>query len=298
MHDEPWVTVVIPVHNGEDTVGRAIHSVQRQDDQRLLIIVIDVGSSDDTVTVVNEIMARDDRVCLLRLNRSSGGPGRPRNVGLAAVTTPWVLFLDDDDELQDSAFAVLTPLPGDDIVHGDVVTDVFATEPYKLSERHSLTVTHWTDLLGYNRLRIHSAIVSTAAARAVNGFATERAMAAAEDWHFWLKLSLRGYRFRYVDEAVGSYFPGATSISADPVVLSQAVVAIFEDLTQTWSGYGELRARLRLARVDLAEARYWQVARRRVRGLAAARLLCQAFAVEPSVRRIVASALGRGVDRF
>jgi len=60
------VSVVIPAYNAAVFVGAAIDSVLRQTHQDLELFVVDDGSTDDTASVVQSYVDRDDRVHLVR----------------------------------------------------------------------------------------------------------------------------------------------------------------------------------------------------------------------------------------
>lgn len=87
-------TVVIPLHNKERHIDRAITSVLAQTLAPAQIIVIDDASSDAGL----ERAASYDAVTIIR--RDTPGPGgyAARNAGIAAASTPWIAFLDADDE--------------------------------------------------------------------------------------------------------------------------------------------------------------------------------------------------------
>jgi len=59
------------------------------------LIVVDDGSTDNTLTVVEGF--QDSRIRLLRLSENYGA-GRARNEGIQAARGEWVAFLDSDDE--------------------------------------------------------------------------------------------------------------------------------------------------------------------------------------------------------
>jgi len=89
------VSVVIPTYNRAHLLARAIHSVLTQTFSDFELIVVDDGSTDHTVEVVQSV--RDPRMRLVRLDRNCGA-GRARNAGIQAARGEWVAFLDSDDE--------------------------------------------------------------------------------------------------------------------------------------------------------------------------------------------------------
>lgn len=89
------VTVVIPVYNGAEFVTAAIDSVLGQTWGDFAIVVVDDGSSDTTVEVV-ECHSRDPRISLIRHERNQGLPAA-RNTGIRAARGGYIAFLDADD---------------------------------------------------------------------------------------------------------------------------------------------------------------------------------------------------------
>jgi glycosyltransferase involved in cell wall biosynthesis len=94
MTDSVRVTVVMPVYNAEAYVEMAVRSALASDLRELEVIVVDDGSTDRSAEIVANI--KDPRVVTVSL-RPSGGPSRPRNVGIARARAPYVAFLDADD---------------------------------------------------------------------------------------------------------------------------------------------------------------------------------------------------------
>jgi glycosyltransferase involved in cell wall biosynthesis len=87
--------VVIPVLNRPVAIRRAIESVLAQTFQDFEVIVVDDGSTDETVAAVQAFA--DRRIRLIRHDRRRGGSAA-RNSGIRASSAPYVAFLDSDDE--------------------------------------------------------------------------------------------------------------------------------------------------------------------------------------------------------
>lgn len=78
----PLVSVCIPAYNAEDTLGRTLESVLRQDYEHIEVIVSDNQSSDGTAAVVLNFAAKDKRVrYLLREDSSAWALGMPAYIG-------------------------------------------------------------------------------------------------------------------------------------------------------------------------------------------------------------------------
>ena len=89
----PAVSVVIPLYNSEETIGAAIKSVLDQTFKDFELIVIDDGSTDDSVNIVRSF--QDDRIHLF-LFENSGAP-TARNRGIEKAKGELVAFIDSDD---------------------------------------------------------------------------------------------------------------------------------------------------------------------------------------------------------
>jgi glycosyltransferase involved in cell wall biosynthesis len=88
-----YFSVVIPLFNKERHIGRAIKSVINQTYQKFEIIVIDDGSTDDSVSEVLGI--KDSRLRLIR--QKNGGVSSARNKGIDEAKFDYIGFLDADD---------------------------------------------------------------------------------------------------------------------------------------------------------------------------------------------------------
>lgn len=92
------VTAVIPTFNRATDLERTLGHLARQSDQSLRVVVVDNSSTDGTEEMVRAMMpAWDGR--LSYIHHEPKGPACARNTGLAATTTPYVLFVDSDIDL-------------------------------------------------------------------------------------------------------------------------------------------------------------------------------------------------------
>ena len=91
----PAISVVIPTHNRETMLCRALASVFAQRFAPCEVIVVNDGSSD--ATAVQLVKFADTRLRAIHHQRPLGAAAA-RNAGLALARAPIVAFLDDDDE--------------------------------------------------------------------------------------------------------------------------------------------------------------------------------------------------------
>jgi hypothetical protein len=90
-----FVSVVIPVWNGERYLAEAVESVLAQTHTDFELIIVDDGSTDGTAQIAESYARRDPRVRLVR--QPNQGVAAARNTGLEVARAPWVACLDHDD---------------------------------------------------------------------------------------------------------------------------------------------------------------------------------------------------------
>jgi len=87
-----YVSVIIPVYNGESYLAEAVESILRQNHELLEIIIVDDGSTDNTAKVVAGLRGN-----VRYVHQSNSGPSAARNRGLKMTQGDLIGFLDADD---------------------------------------------------------------------------------------------------------------------------------------------------------------------------------------------------------
>jgi len=87
------VSVIIPLYNKEKFIKRALDSVLAQTFRDFEVIIVDDGSTDNSVDVVKKL--NDDRICLIQ--QENQGVSTARNTGIKNAKGKWIAFLDADD---------------------------------------------------------------------------------------------------------------------------------------------------------------------------------------------------------
>lgn len=91
----PEVSVIIPSYNHARFIEAAIGSVLAQTFERLELIVVDDGSSDDSVAKVRRLAAGDGRVRVHE--QANAGSHAAINAGISLASAPWLAILNSDD---------------------------------------------------------------------------------------------------------------------------------------------------------------------------------------------------------
>lgn len=92
------VTVIVPVYNAEKYIDRCLESVINQTYQDLEILIVNDGSTDDTLLICEEFENKDTRIIIINLLSNYGLP-YARDIGIKNSHGEFVVFVDADDEL-------------------------------------------------------------------------------------------------------------------------------------------------------------------------------------------------------
>jgi succinoglycan biosynthesis protein ExoO len=90
------VSVIIAAYNADQCIGRAIASALSQTLRPHEILVVDDGSTDSTVELIETLANNDPSIRLVR-QAENGGPAAARNTGIEHATGDWIAILDADD---------------------------------------------------------------------------------------------------------------------------------------------------------------------------------------------------------
>ncbi|EGO9187936.1 glycosyltransferase family 2 protein, partial [Enterococcus faecalis] len=92
------VSVVIPVYNVEKYVEKCLDSVINQTYQNLEIIIVNDGSTDNSLSVCQKKKLSDSRIKLI--NKENGGLSSARNAGIECAQGEFICFIDSDDWIE------------------------------------------------------------------------------------------------------------------------------------------------------------------------------------------------------
>lgn len=99
------ISVIVPVYNGQDTIERCIRSIISQKHNELEIIIINDGSTDDTLHILEELEKIDGRIKVKTIENR--GVSHARNVALNIATGDYITFVDADDYIDKEMYGSL-----------------------------------------------------------------------------------------------------------------------------------------------------------------------------------------------
>ena len=89
------ISVIVPIYNVEEYLGRCIDSIIKQTYENLEIILVNDGSTDNSLDICYEYSKKDTRIKII--NQKNMGLSGARNSGILEATGKYISFIDSDD---------------------------------------------------------------------------------------------------------------------------------------------------------------------------------------------------------
>lgn len=202
MEKTPKISVVIPAFNAQRWIEEAVKSALEQSLPPFEVIVVDDGSTDDTVGILEKFGAR---IKLIR--QSNRGPGSARNEGMKNARGEWIAFLDADDKWLSSKLERVMQFAKQnlDVVlfsHDAFVIDaqgkIVGVYTYQKlpSERQALS------LIFRNTVMTSSVVMRCAVVNDVGLFKED--LNVSEDWDYWIRIAEK-HRLFHINERLVMY---------------------------------------------------------------------------------------------
>src|SRR5699024_3880927 len=95
------ISVIIPVYNVEKYLNRTLQSIVNQSFDSYEVILINDGSTDKSLSIINDFLDQFDYFYLV--NQENSGQSHARNAGLKKANGEYIYFFDSDDLLSSDA---------------------------------------------------------------------------------------------------------------------------------------------------------------------------------------------------
>lgn len=289
----PLVSVLVAVHNGEESVVRAVRSALDQTYPGIEVIAVDDGSTDRSWEILQELAAADDRVVTVRRESASGGPAIPRNVALGLATGSFFALLDQDDYWLPHKLAMQMPLFEDSAV-GVVYSDARTSDsPSYLGRLRHLGSPPSGDvlepILRWNFVPTCTAVWRREVTERLGGFVEE--LSTVDDRDYWIRVARAGFHFGFVDDALAVYTTTGDRLSDDSALHGRLVVRMWQRHAREWPDDAFVVQTLRRSRRFASHLLAKEAAANR--GRVRFTLLWEAIRMCPEPRNIVKILSGR-----
>lgn len=92
------ISIIIPVYNSANSIISTLESVRHQSYKNFEIIIIDDGSQDLSVHIINDYIDTYRHLDIKMISQKNQGVSKARNVGIKMATGSWIALLDSDDK--------------------------------------------------------------------------------------------------------------------------------------------------------------------------------------------------------
>lgn len=99
------ISIIVPIYNVEDYLSRCIESILSQTYENLEIILVNDGSTDNSIDICKKYLEIDSRLKLII--KENGGLSSARNKGLENATGKYIAFVDSDDWIDKEMFKTM-----------------------------------------------------------------------------------------------------------------------------------------------------------------------------------------------
>ena len=198
------VSVIIPAYNAAATLAKTLQSLIDQTFTHWEAIIIDDGSSDNTVALANSYKREDSRFRLL--TQQHKGASAARNIGIRDARFEWLLFLDSDDWILPGHLESLTTLLNNDPGLDAAVCGWAHVTPdgeFVFEQYGGLSGDLFAEHARYCYSLIHTYLIKRSLVQAAGGFDTS--YQTCEDWDLFQRIARSGARFGGTSETLAAY---------------------------------------------------------------------------------------------
>lgn len=136
------ISIIIPFFNTEQYIERCVNSVINQTYAHLEIILVNDGSTDQSLVIAEKLQKKDKRICII--NQENSGASIARNRGIDASNGDYIMFVDSDDWIDEN---MVESLYNDITSHDADIT--ISSVPYDKDLKIDNCTLNGTDALGY-----------------------------------------------------------------------------------------------------------------------------------------------------
>lgn len=229
-------SIITAVYNGERFISEAIESVISQNHTDWEMLIINNGSTDNTVNTVSKYMKKDPRIKLINCNYNSGSPARPRNLGLKEAKGKYVAFLDADDAFFQEKLAAVEEYfinhPDIDCVcHGErhIKNNIAIREDY-----YGPYTTYEDLFFRGNSLSTSAIAMKRSCVEKTGFFSEEKEFSGFEDYDYWLRLA-KVCRIGYLRKILGAYTVNERSEASKISTNYKNAINFLDSQYLTWS---------------------------------------------------------------
>lgn len=206
------ISVIMGTYNGEKTIRQAVDSILRQDYPDFELIICDDCSSDNTFSILEELMERDNRIKVIR-NTTNLKLAASLNRCLEIAQGEYIARMDDDDICLPFRFRMQVDFLDSHLEYAIVGSSIkyFSDNLVWGLDIRSGEVSVLEIFKGYNFIH-PSVMMRTSALKKAEGYTVSSLTTRTEDYDLWCKLYALGYKGYNIKEILLLYREDLESI--------------------------------------------------------------------------------------
>jgi glycosyltransferase involved in cell wall biosynthesis len=226
-----YISIIVPVYNRYIELKRLLDSLKNQTLKTFEVIIVDDGST----IAYEELLSsyKSDFDITYRKIENSGGPARPRNLGISLAKHDWISFLDSDDWWDPSRV--------------EIVIDEISRNPadfyyHKLRIANSDRIRRWwtkrviggrmgPDTFSHlltidNPIPNSTVVVNKKYVESIGGIS--ELLPCAEDFECWVRLAKNKIKFHFINKTLGYYWMSNSGLSSNLYLSAKCTVEVLQ----------------------------------------------------------------------
>ena len=192
MSDNALVSVILPVYNSGLTAISAIDSIVAQKYPNIEVIIINDGSTDDSLNIINTyVNCLEDHLRIKVVSQVNGGVSAARNRGISESNGDYLAFIDSDDQWVEGKlhYQIEFMNQNKDVAMSGTLTDI-SPRNFFLKSKEFQYIAFWNQFM-FNSFQPSTVILRSAIIDDVGGFPLNRRYAEEGDLFFRLTYSYK-----------------------------------------------------------------------------------------------------------
>jgi glycosyltransferase involved in cell wall biosynthesis len=228
----PAVSIITPAYNTARYLEESVESALAQTFADFELLIVDDGSTDETLAIARRLAERDRRVHAFTTEQRVG-VSAARNVGFRHARGRFFALLDSDDvwlpEFLAAQLAVFDRAPAADVVSGNAFNLGGPSDGQPLrppsGETRPITL---IDMIEHEDAVLVMSVLRRRVVDVVGGFSED--LRRSEDYDFWLRAALAGIRFVANPIPLVRYRRHASSASSNELLMLDAMIGVLQRL--------------------------------------------------------------------
>ncbi|WP_144603312.1 glycosyltransferase family 2 protein [Algoriphagus algorifonticola] len=225
-----FLSTICPCYNQALYLEAAIDSVQAQTFQDWELIIVDDGSTDNTLEIAQKYAESDTRIKLI--HQENKGLSAARNAGIRQATGEFLHFLDADDLIFPTAYQVIYQKSREDLktslwISSYTYFDQQDFHQHTFSEKQL----HAIDFIRGNQAPPVAHFLKREMIQQIGGF--DEQLKSCEDWDLWLRVTKSGTQIKTIPNLLARYRYVSGSMSRNAKVMYFSLSSVTQRAVRT-----------------------------------------------------------------